>query len=213
MGSMDDLTDRQRAILEMLHDHQAAHGYPPSVREIGDAVGLASPSSVHAQLATLEGKGFLRRDPTKPRALELSASGDFLPHIPAEHARHVPLVGQIAAGGPIIAEQSVESVYPLPRDLVGEGTLFMLTVRGDSMIEAGVFEGDLVVVREQPTVEQGEMCAALIDGEATVKFFRRTKTGEVWLDPANEAYDPIPVTADQDARVMGKVTAVLRSVR
>ncbi len=109
MGSMDDLTDRQRAILEMLHDHQAAHGYPPSVREIGDAVGLASPSSVHAQLATLEGKGFLRRDPTKPRALELSASGDFVPHVPAEHARHVPLVGQIAAGGPIIAEQSVES--------------------------------------------------------------------------------------------------------
>lgn len=213
MGSMDDLTDRQRAILEMLHDHQAAHGYPPSVREIGDAVGLASPSSVHAQLATLEAKGFLRRDPTKPRALELSASGDFLPHVPAEHARHVPLVGQIAAGGPIIAEQSVESVYPLPRDLVGEGTLFMLTVRGDSMIEAGVFDGDLVVVREQPTVEQGEMCAALIEGEATVKFFRRTKTGEVWLDPANESYDPIPVTADQDARVMGKVTAVLRSVR
>lgn len=213
MSQLDDLTERQRAILEMLHDHQAAHGYPPSVREIGEAVGLASPSSVHAQLATLESKGFLRRDPTKPRALELSPTGDFLPSVPAEHARHVPLVGQIAAGGPIIAEQAVEAVYPLPRDLVGEGTLFMLTVRGDSMIEAGVFDGDLVVVREQPTVEQGEMCAALIDGEATVKFFRRTKAGEVWLDPANPAYDPIPVTEDQDARVMGKVTAVLRSVR
>jgi repressor LexA len=213
VAQLDDLTDRQRAILEMLHDHQAAHGYPPSVREIGEAVGLASPSSVHAQLATLESKGFLRRDPTKPRALELSPSGDFLPNVPAEHARHVPLVGQIAAGGPIIAEQAVDAVYPLPRDLVGEGTLFMLKVRGDSMIEAGVFDGDFVVVREQPTVEQGEMCAALIDGEATVKFFRRTKAGEVWLDPANESYDPIPVTADQDARVMGKVTAVLRSVR
>jgi repressor LexA len=213
VGASDELTDRQRAILDMLHEHQAAHGYPPSVREIGEAVGLASPSSVHAQLATLEAKGFLRRDPTKPRALELSRSGDFLPDIPAEHARHVPLVGEIAAGGPIVAEQSVESVYPLPKDLVGEGTLFMLRVRGDSMIEAGVFDGDLVVVREQPTVEQGEMCAALIDGEATVKFFRRTKAGEVWLDPANASYEPIPVTADQDARVMGKVTAVMRSVR
>ena len=213
MGEIDELTDRQRAILDMLHEHQAAHGYPPSVREIGEAVGLASPSSVHAQLATLEAKGFLRRDPTKPRALELSRSGDFLPDVPGEHARHVPLVGEIAAGGPIVAEQSVESVYPLPKDLVGEGTLFMLKVRGESMIEAGVFDGDLVVVREQPTVEQGEMCAALIDGEATVKFFRRTKTGEVWLDPANESYEPIPVTSDQDARVMGKVTAVLRSVR
>ncbi len=213
MGDLDSLTDRQRAILDMLHEHHAAHGYPPSVREIGEAVGLASPSSVHAQLATLESKGFLRRDPTKPRALELSRTGDFLPDVPAEHARHVPLVGQIAAGGPIIAEQSVDAVYPLPKDLVGEGTLFMLTVRGESMIEAGVFDGDLVVVREQPTVEQGEMCAVLIEGEATVKFFRRTRTGEVWLDPANEAYDPIPVTADQDARIMGKVTAVLRSVR
>ena len=213
MGTRDELTDRQRAILDMLHEHQAAHGYPPSVREIGEAVGLASPSSVHAQLATLEARGFLRRDPTKPRALELSHSGDFLPEVPAEHARHVPLVGEIAAGGPIIAEQSVESVYPLPKDLVGDGTLFMLSVRGDSMLEAGVFDGDLVVVREQPTVEQGEMCAALIDGEATVKFFRRTRGGEVWLDPANESYEPIPVTADQDARVMGKVTAVLRSVR
>ena len=213
MGEIDELTERQRAILDMLHDHQAAHGYPPSVREIGDAVGLASPSSVHAQLATLEAKGFLRRDPAKPRALELSRSGDFLPDVPAGHARHVPLVGEIAAGGPIVAEQSVESVYPLPKDLVGDGTLFMLRVRGDSMIEAGVFDGDLVVVREQPTVEQGEMCAALIDGEATVKFFRRTKAGEVWLDPANESYDPIPVTADHDARVMGKVTAVMRSVR
>lgn len=213
MGDLDELTDRQRAILEVLHEHQAAHGYPPSVREIGEAVGLASPSSVHAQLATLESRGFLRRDPTKPRALELSRAGDFIPDIPVDHARHVPLVGEIAAGGPIVAEESVESVYPLPKDLVGEGTLFMLRVRGESMIEAGVYDGDLVVVREQPTVEQGEMCAALIDGEATVKFFRRTRSGEVWLDPANENYEPIPVTADQDAAVMGKVTAVLRSVR
>lgn len=213
MGDIDELTERQRAILDVLHEHQAAHGYPPSVREIGEAVGLASPSSVHAQLATLESKGFLRRDPTKPRALELSPAGEFLPDVPAEQARHVPLVGEIAAGGPIVAEQQVDAVYPLPRELVGEGTLFMLRVRGDSMIEAGVFDGDLVVVREQPTVEQGEMCAALIEGEATVKFFRRTKAGEVFLDPASPGYEPIPVPRDAEAAIMGKVTAVMRSVR
>jgi repressor LexA len=122
-------------------------------------------------------------------------------------------VGEIAAGGPILAEERVESVYSLPRDLVGEGQLFMLKVRGESMIEAGVLDGDLVVVREQSSVEQGEMCAVLIDGEATVKFFRRTRAGEVFLDPANEAYEPIPVTPDQDASIMGKVVTVMRAVR
>jgi repressor LexA len=208
-----DLTPRQRDILHYLHEFQARHGYPPSVREVGDAVGLASPSSVHAQLATLERKGFLKRDPAKPRALELSRDLDSGLDLAPEAARHVPLVGEIAAGAPIVAEERVDAVYPLPKDLVGDGTLFMLKVRGDSMIEAGVFDGDFVVVREQPTVEQGEMCAALVEGEATVKFFRRTKAGEIFLDPANAAYDPIPVTPDQDARIMGKVTAVLRSVR
>lgn len=208
-----DLTARQQSILEYLHAYHDEHGYPPSVREIGEAVGLSSPSSVHGQLATLERKGYLRRDPTKPRALEYSRDIDTGLDLTPAASRNVPLVGEIAAGAPIVAEERVDAVYPLPRDLVGEGTLFMLRVRGESMIEAGVFDGDLVVVREQPSVEQGEMCAALVDGEATVKFFRRTKSGEVFLDPANERYEPIPVRSDQDARIMGKVTAVMRSVR
>jgi repressor LexA len=207
------LTQRQRAILETIHAHVDAHGYPPSVREIGDAVGLRSSSSVHAQLETLEDKGYLKRDPTKPRALELGRDPDTDLELRPVAARNVPLVGEIAAGGPILAEERVDAVYPLPRELVGEGQLFMLRVRGESMIEAGVLDGDLVVVREQPSVEQGEMCAALLDGEATVKFFRRTRAGEVFLDPANAAYEPIPVTADQDVAIMGKVVTVLRSVR
>lgn len=208
-----ELTDRQRAILAVIHRHVDAHGYPPSVREICNAVGLRSTSSVHAQLAQLEHKGYLRRDPTKPRAIEVHRDlGTPLEDRPVPQ-RNVPLVGDIAAGAPVIAEERVESVYPLPRELVGEGALFMLRVRGDSMIEAGVLDGDLVVVREQPAVEQGEMCAALVDGEATVKFFRRTHAGEVFLDPANPAYDPIPVAGDQDARVMGKVVTVLRALR
>ena len=150
------------------------------MREIGDAVGLASPSSVHAQLATLEARGFLRRDPTKPRALELSAAGDFLPHVRAEHARHVPLVGEIAAGGPIIAEQTVDAVYPLPRDLVGEGTLFMLKVRGDSMIEDQISDGDYVVVHDRPSADNGEMVIAMLeDSGATVKRFFRERDGRV----------------------------------
>ncbi|MFP4148465.1 MAG: transcriptional repressor LexA [Nitriliruptoraceae bacterium] len=209
----DPLTPRQRAILEMVHAHVDEHGYPPSVREIGDAVGLRSPSSVHGQLESLERKGYLRRDPTKPRALELGRDPFTDLDLPRSPARHVPLVGEIAAGGPVLAEERVEAVYPLPRDLVGDGPLFLLRVRGESMIEAGVLDGDLVVVREQPSVEQGEMCAALLDGEATVKFFRRTRAGEVFLDPANDAYEPIPVTPGQDAQIMGKVVTVLRSVR
>jgi repressor LexA len=207
------LTERQRGILEVIHAHVDEHGYPPSVREIGDAVGLKSTSSVHAHLETLEERGYLRRDPTKPRALELGRDPVTALDRRPEASRTVPLVGDIAAGGPILAEERVESVYALPRELVGEGSLFMLRVRGESMVEAGVLDGDLVVVREQPSVEQGEMCAALVDGEATVKFFRRTREGEVFLDPANEAFEPIPVGAHQDATVMGKVVTVLRSVR
>jgi repressor LexA len=208
-----DLTPRQRAILEVVHAHVDAHGYPPSVREIGDAVGLKSTSSVHAQLETLETKGYLRRDPTKPRALELGRDPQTALEMRPASSRNIPLVGEIAAGGPILAEERVDAVYALPKELVGEGQLFMLRVRGESMIDAGVLDGDLVVVREQPTVEQGEMCAALLDGEATVKFFRRTRAGEVFLDPANERYEPIPVTPGQDATIMGKVVTVMRSVR
>jgi repressor LexA len=207
------LTDRQQTILTMIHDHVEKHGYPPSVREIGDAVGLRSTSSVHAQLATLEDKGYLRRDPSKPRALEFSRDPDTdLEHRPST-TRNVPLVGDVAAGAPIIADERVDSVYPLPKELVGDGTLFMLRVRGESMIEAGIFDGDLVVIREQPTVEQGEMCAALMDGEATVKFFRRTPDGRIFLDPANERFEPIEVTRDSVGRIMGKVVTVMRAIR
>lgn len=207
------LTTRQRQILEMIHQHVDDRGYPPSVREIGEAVGLRSTSSVHSQLHQLEAKGYLRRDPTKPRALELERDLETLLDTRPEQTRNVPLVGEIAAGAPIVAEETVEALYPLPRDLVGEGTLFMLRVRGESMVLAGVLDGDLVVVREQPTVEQGEMCAALVDDEATVKFFRRTPNGEVFLDPANDAFEPIPVAPSTNARVMGKVVTVVRALR
>lgn len=208
----DDLSERQRSILEVIHRHLDERGYPPSVREIGDEVGLSSPSSVHAQLAQLEIKGYLRRDPTKPRALEVRVDPDTDLDVRPEATRNVPLVGEIAAGAPVVAEERVESLMPLPRDLVGEGTLFMLRVRGESMIDAGVLPGDMVVVRQQPEVSRGDMCAALIDGEATVKYLRRTSGGEVFLDPANDAFEPIPLTSDQDVRIMGKVVAVLRSL-
>ncbi len=207
------ITERQRAILDVIQASVDERGYPPSVREIGDAVGLSSPSSVHAQLESLEARGYLRRDAAKGRAMELGRDRETNLTMRPGASRNVPLVGEIAAGAPIVAEERVETVLPLPKELVGDGELFMLTVRGESMIEAGVLDGDLVVVRAQPSVEQGEMCAALVDGEATVKFFRRTRSGEVFLDPANVGYEPIPVRPDQDARVLGKIVTVLRSVR
>lgn len=200
-------------------------GYPPSMREIGEAVGLTSSSSVSHQLRTLEEKGFVKRDPKRPRALEV-----FLPEVMAarrslgsaaessvdetgvgDHrpeATYVPVVGRIAAGGPILAEEQVEEIFPLPRSLVGEGTLFLLEVRGDSMIDAAICDGDYVVVRKEQTAENGDIVAALLDDEATVKTFRR-KDGQVWLMPHNEAYDPIDGT---HATILGKVTAVLRRV-
>ncbi len=206
------LTARQQQILDVIRAAVDERGYPPSVREIGEAVGLRSTSSVHNQLLTLERNGYLRRDPTRPRALEVRYDPDTELSMPTAPTRHVPLVGEIAAGAPVVAEERVEDLYVLPKDLVGDGTLFMLRVRGESMIEAGVLPGDLVVVRRQLEVEQGEMCAALIDDEATVKFFRRTKSGEVFLDPANENYEPIALSADDRNAVIGKVVSVLRKV-
>jgi len=206
------LTKRQQWILEYIRDAVESRGYPPSVREIGEAVGLRSPSSVHMHLANLERMGYLRRDPSKPRAIEIRLDPDTELAMPAGASKNVPLVGEIAAGAPIIAEERVDDIYALPKTLVGEGTLFMLRVRGESMVQAGVMPGDLVVIRQQPTVEQGEMCAAMIDGEATVKFFRRTKAGEIFLDPANDGYEPIPVPPDTENLVLGKVVAVLRSL-
>jgi repressor LexA len=198
------LTSRQQRILEVIREAVEGRGYPPSVREIGEAVGLKSPSSVHSQLATLERRGYLRRDPARPRAIEVRFDPDTELSIPPSATKLVPLVGEIAAGAPVLAEERVEQVYPLPKELVGEGTLFMLRVRGESMVQAGVLPGDLVVVRQQPQVEQAEMCAALIDGEATVKFFRRTRSGEVFLDPANEGYEPIPVRPEAASAILGR---------
>lgn len=208
------LTPRQRKVLEVIRDWVERFGYPPSVREIGDAVGLTSTSSVHHQLRTLERKGYLRRDPNRTRAVDVRGPDDGNSSDEATDTNDeqhptpafVPLLGNIAAGGPILAEQAVESVFPLPREIVGEGTLFLLNVRGDSMIEAAITDGDWVVVRQQPVAENGEIVAAMIDGEATVKTFKR-RDGHNWLMPANPAYDPIP---GDDATVLGRVVAVLR---
>ena len=206
---MENLTERQRRILDYISDTVDDRGYPPSVREIGDAVGLHSPSSVHAQLATLAQKGLLAKDPSKPRAIRVHREPKR-GRVPAVRSDvvDVPLVGRIAAGGPILAEESVEETMALPRDLVGSGTLFALTVKGDSMTGAGIMDGDTVIVRQQATADDGEIIAALIDDEATVKRLSR-KGGRVSLIPENAAYDPIE---PEDMSVLGKVVAVLRKV-
>lgn len=217
----DGLTARQRLVLETIKDSVERRGYPPSMREIGEAVGLTSPSSVAHQLTTLERKGYLRRDPNRPRAIEVMLPGeravatltdDTVDETGAAESRptpsYVPVVGRIAAGGPILAEQAVEEVFPLPRQLVGDGQLFLLKVVGDSMVDAAICDGDWVVVRQQPVAENGDIVAAMIDGEATVKTFKR-RDGHVWLMPHNAAYSPIP---GDDASVLGRVVAVLRRV-
>ncbi|MBU6279442.1 MAG: transcriptional repressor LexA [Actinomycetales bacterium] len=201
------LTNRQRAILDMIRSTVEERGYPPSVREIGEGVGLTSPSSVAHQLAALERLGYLRRDPNRPRALVVA--DDSGPTTPAEQHTdlvEVPILGRIAAGGPILAEQQVEDTFALPRDLVGQGELFMLKVVGDSMVDAAICDGDWVVVRSQPTADNGDIVAALLDDEATVKTYKR-QDGHVWLMPHNPAYAPI---LGDHARVMGKVVTVLR---
>ncbi len=209
------LSDKQQAILRAIQASIAQRGYPPSMREIGEAVGLSSLSSVAHQLGQLELSGYLRRDPNRPRAMEVlidlepSASEHPDPDAPqVADAAMVPLVGRIAAGIPITADQMVEEVVPLPRTLVGNGELFMLTVVGDSMIDAAICDGDLVVIRRQQTAENGEIVAAMLDGEATVKVFRQ-RDGHTWLLPRNTAYEPI---LGDHAEVLGKVVAVLRSV-
>lgn len=202
----------------MIRASVTSRGYPPSIREIGDAVGLTSTSSVAHQLRTLERKGYLRRDPNRPRAVDVRAADD-----PAAAATvttdvagsdalpeptFVPVLGRIAAGGPILAEEAVEDVFPLPRELVGEGSLFLLKVVGESMVDAAICDGDWVVVRQQNVADNGDIVAAMIDGEATVKTFKRTR-GQVWLMPHNPAFDPIP---GNDAAVLGKVVTVIRKI-
>jgi repressor LexA len=205
------LTPRQQRVLTVIHESVSSRGYPPSMREIGEKVGLTSSSSVAHQLRTLEEKGYIKRDPNRPRALTVALPADQ-DETGINDARptptYVPMVGRIAAGGPILAEERIEEVLPLPKELVGEGTLFLLEVVGDSMIDAAICSGDYVVVRQQPTAENGEIVAALIDGEATVKTFQR-KGGQVWLLPHNDAYEPIDGT---HATILGKVTTVLRRV-
>lgn len=242
------LSTRQARILAMIRSVIAERGYPPSIREVGEAVGLASPSSVAYQLQMLEQKGYIRRDPHRPRAMEVfdpngarvvpgsgregperadsgthaeypfgdahTSPADGTDDAPAAddlgiHASPVtmvPVLGRIAAGGPVLAEQAVESVFPLPAELVGDGELFLLHVVGDSMIDAAICDGDWVVVRSQPTADPGDIVAALLDDEATVKTFKRSG-GHVWLMPHNPAYAPIP---GDDARILGKVVSVLR---
>jgi repressor LexA len=225
-AGVDGLTLRQRRILEMIKETVETRGYPPSIREMGDAVGLASSSSVAHQLKVLEAKGFLRRDPNRPRALEVllpgsSESSRVRPLHPTQSEPdadetgindaypepvHVPVIGRIAAGGPILAEERVEDVFALPRQLIGEGTMFLLEVKGDSMIDAAICDGDWVVVRQQPTAINGDIVAALLDDEATVKTFKKASK-QVWLLPHNPAYDPID---GNHASILGKVVAVLR---
>ena len=216
-GRSSSLTERQRTILDVIRTSVTTRGYPPSIREIGDAVGLTSTSSVAHQLRTLEKKGYLRRDPNRPRAVDVRGAddstgatittdvfgSDALPE-----PTFVPVLGRIAAGGPILAEEAVEDVFPLPRELVGEGSLFLLKVVGESMIDAAICDGDWVVVRQQNVADNGDIVAAMIDGEATVKTFKRTK-GQVWLMPHNPAFDPIP---GNDAVVLGKVVTVIRKI-
>ena len=227
------LTNRQRRVLDVIRDSVDARGYPPSLREIGEAVGLTSPSSVAHQLKMLERKGFLRRDPNRPRAIEVVIPGDgsgyrragaalgrepgpAAPDVYDEtgigdarpEASYVPVVGRIAAGGPILAEEATDEVCPLPRQIVGDGELFLLKVVGDSMVDAAICDGDWVVVRRQPTAVSGDIVAAMLDNEATVKTFKK-RDSKVWLMPHNPAYEPI----DGDhAVILGKVTAVLRRV-
>lgn len=206
------LTDRQRSILEFITEQMRDRGFPPSVREIGEAVGLTSPSTVHSHLATLQREGYLHRDPTKPRAIEVrwdpnsGASG-----IERRPVRHVPLVGNVAAGTDVLAEEHIEETLPVPADLTGDGDLFMLTVRGDSMIDAGILDGDFVVARMQSTATNGDIVVAGIPGEeATVKTYRKdSKAKQVVLEPHNERLEPMRFAPDE-VEIYGRVVTVMR---
>jgi repressor LexA len=205
-----NLTDRQLAILNVIEEHMNTRGYPPSVREIGQAVGLTSTSTVHAHLGTLQRLGYLRRDPTKPRAIEVrydAVSGTTAERRPV---RHVPLVGDVAAGTDVLAQENVDELWPLPSDLTGDGQLFMLRVRGDSMIDAGIFDGDYVVARQQSEARKGDVVVAGIPGdEATVKTYNGRKGGKVTLLPATPRLKPMEFDAG-DVSIYGKVVTVLR---
>ena len=206
------LTDRQRQIFDFLTKYVDGHGYPPTVREIGEAVGLASPSTVHAHLANLERAGLLRRDPTKPRAIELRREPKAAPE-PATDVHKLPLVGEVAAGGPLLAEENIEDYLAVPEPLSRGGEEFLLRVKGDSMIQAGILDGDFAVVRRQQDARDGEIVVALAGDdestdEATVKRFFR-ENGRVRLQPENDALEPIYT---EHVQILGKVIGVFRQL-
>ena len=212
-GATVELSSRQHEILEFVNRHVDAHGYPPTVREIGQAVGLTSPSTVHAHLARLESAGLIRRDRTKPRALEVMDGGrrdrGATAVVEERRANVLPLVGDVAAGTDVLAQENVEEILPLPADFTGDGELFMLHVRGDSMIDAGILDGDFVVARVQPTADKGDIVVAGIPGEeATVKTYTR-KGAKVILQPSNPRLQPMEFDA-ADVTIYGKVVTVLR---
>ena len=209
--SEKDLTDRQRQILYFVDSHTREHGYPPSVREIGKAVGLTSPSTVHSHLATLQDRDYLRRDPSKPRAIKVRLDPSTGAAVDRGAVRHVPLVGDIAAGTGVLAVENIEESVPMPSEFTGNGNLFMLRVRGDSMIDAGIFDGDHVVARVQPTADPGDLVVAGIPGgQATIKHLRLD--GEtVVLVSSNPAFDELRYPADE-VDIYGRVVTVLRRV-
>ncbi len=211
---VEQLTERQRQTLNYIAETLEERGYPPSVREVCDALGLASSSTVHSHLQALQRKGYIRIDPTKPRAIELLFDHDTGLAVERRPARSVPLLGRVAAGTPILAEEHVEEILPMPADLVGDGNVFMLEVKGDSMIDAGIFDGDYVIVRQQPTAHSGQIVAAMIPGEfgeseATVKTIRH-KGSAVVLEPQNPALEPFE--APPGTEILGRVVAVFRKL-
>ena len=206
---MGVLTDRQQAILDFIVAQQRDRGFPPSVREIGEAVGLTSPSTVHSHLATLQRRGYLRRDPTKPRAIEVRYDPSSGATAERRPVHHIPLVGDVAAGTDVLAQENIEELVPVSADLTGEGTFFVLRVRGDSMVDAGILAGDFVVVRQQAEAKNGEIVVAGIPGEeATVKTFTR-QGNRIVLVPANERLAPMEYDAG-DVTVFGRVVTVMR---
>jgi len=212
---VEGLTERQRQTLEYIAETVQDRGYPPSVREICDALGLASSSTVHSHMQALQRKGYLKIDPTKPRAVEVLFDAETGLAAERRPARSVPLLGRIAAGTPILAEEQVEDIYPMPSELVGDGNVFMLEVHGESMIEAGIFDGDFVIVRQQPTAHSGEIVAAMMpseygdEAEATVKTIRH-RGSDIIFEPANENLEPFK--APMGTEIIGKVVAVFRKL-
>ena len=206
---MQELTERLREVLEFIKEQVREKGYPPSVREIGDAVGLRSSSTVHGHLRRLESKGYIRRDPTKPRAIEDIQDDEPVESLLTKDLVSVPLVGSVTAGQPILAVENIEDYVPLPRDFASDEATFMLRIKGDSMIDAGILDGDYVVVRQQPDAINGDIVVALLEDEATVKRFYR-EANYVRLQPENPLYDPILTT---DVQILGKVIGVLRRLQ